>query len=237
MARQESYRARYRRLRPGWNDSQRVLQQIVRELVSAESRVLDVGCGHGDFLSSAYSGAGEVWGVDPDPAALGRNRAIANLRQGSVESLPFAAAEFDLVIMTWVAEHLERPQRALGEITRVLRPGGRLLILTPNAWNYNTWLIRAVPNRLHHSFTKRLYGRQDRDTYPVRYRMNTPARLRALAAQAGLTEERLLLNGDPTYVAFNPVLFWLAVAAERVLDQAPLRRGRVHLIGQYRRTV
>jgi GNAT superfamily N-acetyltransferase len=123
--------------------------------------------------------------------------------------------------------------RLFAEARRVLRPGGRFVFLTPNSWNYNVWLIRLVPNRVHDHLTRRLYARQERDTFPVRYRVNSPRRLARTLAAAGFRRRQLVLNGDPTYVSFHPILFALARGVERVLDQGPLRQGRVHLLGVY----
>ncbi|MGH7640585.1 MAG: class I SAM-dependent methyltransferase [Candidatus Dormibacteria bacterium] len=176
VARQERYRGSYRRRRPGWQDSQSLHRDLLDRHLTAETRVLDVGCGHADFLAVVYARSHFIYGIDPDPVALARNRAVSHVVHGRAEVLPWPDGHFDLVVMAWVAEHLDNPAAVAREIHRVLRPGGRFLFLTPNAWNYNAWLVRMVPNRFHHHFTSRLYGRQERATYPVRYRMNTPWR-------------------------------------------------------------
>jgi hypothetical protein len=110
------------------------------------------------------------------------------------------------------------------------------VFVTPNAWNYNAWLIRMVPNALHAFFTSRLYGRAADDTYPTRYRLNSLRRLRATLPGLGYQQERVILNGDPTYVALNEPLFRLAVQLERLYDLRPFRRARVHIVGVYRTT-
>ena len=112
-------------------------------------------------------------GVKPDMDALRANRVLSHRVRAAGESLPFGDASFDLVASAWVLEHLDNPGLVFSEIARVLRPRGRFVFLTPNAWNYNAWMIRAVPNRLHQTFTRRLYGRGEGDTYPVRYRANS----------------------------------------------------------------
>lgn len=111
-----------------------------------------------------------------------------------------------------------------------------MVFLTPNAWNFNTWLIRAVPNQLHDHFTRRLYGREKQDTYLVRYRLNTPRRLRQVLDAAGLRQDRLIVNPDPTYLSFDRYSFAAARALERVFDLGPLRQARVHLLGVYEKT-
>ena len=82
---------------------------------------------------------------------------------------PFAAGSFDVVASAWVLEHLDHPGLVFSEVRRVLVKGGRFVFVTPNAWNYNAWMIRAVPHRWHATPTRRPYGRGDGDAYPVRY--------------------------------------------------------------------
>ena len=233
-SRQEHYRVRYRELRPGWRDCLAVYRALVEEHVRSGCAVLDLGCGHASWLAPELRVAGLVVGADPDLPALRHYTAASHRVAAVADHLPFRDASFDLVVCAFVFEHLATPAAALTEIRRVLRPGGRLVFLTPNAWNYNVWLIRLVPNRFHHFFTRRLYDRRDRDTYPVRYRMNTRTRLRRALSAAGFRSVDILLNGDPTYLGVNGLLFTVSLVIELALDQPPLRRLRVHLIGTAR---
>ncbi len=235
VLRQERYRAAYARRRPGWSDSHTLYRLAIAAHLGPETRVLDVGCGHADFLADTYGVTPHVYGLDPDAQALARNRVVRHPVVGRVEHIPLPDESFDLVTMAWVAEHLEDPGAAAREIHRVLRPGGRLIFLTPNAWNYNTWLVRAVPNRYHDFFTRRLYGRQDRDTYPVRYRLNTGRSADRVLGTAGLRRVRLIRNGDPSYISFSDRLFTVACGLETLLELPGLRLAKVHLIGVYQR--
>lgn len=102
--------------------------------------VLDVGCGTGTLavLLKQRHPAVEVAGLDPDPKALARaqrkaDRAGVRLRleQGFADEIRHPAACFDLVVSSFMFHHLEPDQKAatLREIRRVLKPGGRLLLL------------------------------------------------------------------------------------------------------------
>jgi SAM-dependent methyltransferase len=230
---QEHFRDEYRKLRPHWKDSLTHYRELVAENLPLGGKVLDVGCGHADWLAMELARAGLVCGTDADIRGLRRNVTHMHLVAARGEQLPFREGAFDLVTMAWVLEHLEHPPTVLREIRRVLRPGGRLVFLTPNAWNYNVWLIRVVPNSVHEFFTRRLYGRQERDTYPVRYRLNSPRALDRALGEAGFSRRRLMGNGDPSYISFNSMLFALARGIERLLELRPLRRAQVHLLGVY----
>ena len=199
-----------------------------------QTTILDVGCGHGDFLEHICRRTPATYGIDPDQRSLKRNVVIQNLVCGKAEQMPFLDGMFDLVVSAWTVEHLDDPVSAFSEILRVLKPGGHLVFLTPNAWNYNVWIIRLVPERLHHFFTRRLYGRGDGDTFPTRYRMNSPRAVRKVTGNVGFHEVRLIQNGDPSYISFNPALFRLASLIESALDRW-FPTGKVHLIGVYRK--
>lgn len=103
--------------------------------------VLDVGCGSGDLTLAAWQATGEgasVAGIDPsaemiDAARQKANRHGANLdlRVGVIETLPFADNSFDIVLSSLMMHHLpgDLQVSGLAEIQRVLRPGGRLVVV------------------------------------------------------------------------------------------------------------
>ncbi len=233
--RQEWYRCAYRRLSPDWQDSLARYGEMIDAYISPNTRLLDIGCGHADFLAPVYARTPHTYGIDPDAEALRKNTTIKHPVVGTADHLPFADSMFDLIVSAWVFEHLAQPQQVCREIYRALKPEGRLIFLTPNSWNYNVWLIRLIPNRFHDFFTRRLYHRQEHDTYPVHYRINSPRQIRNILLPIGFKEERFILNGDPSYISFNRPLFMLACVIERLLNMKPFQRARVHIIGVYRK--
>jgi len=105
----------------------------------AGGRMLDVGCGDGYWSGriARWCGA-RADGVDVDPAAIAtaaRRDGGVTFRVASAEDLPFAGGVFDLVVSLSVLQFVRRGERALGEMRRVLRPGGRL-VLTCDAMDY-----------------------------------------------------------------------------------------------------
>jgi len=102
----------------------------------AGQRVLDVGAGNG-FVMSRYARAGaQAFGVELTARGVDlcrRRFAFEGVRalvtQGDAEHLPFADASFDAVTSMGVLHHVPRPERAIDEIHRVLKPGGRLTLM------------------------------------------------------------------------------------------------------------
>lgn len=97
-------------------------------------RLLDVGCGSGDVLLALRRWGWSVCGVEPDPAAAAAARAQGlDVRTGFVTDLPADGGPFDAVVLSHVIEHVADPVGTLAACGRVLRPGGRLYVVTPNA--------------------------------------------------------------------------------------------------------
>ncbi|MEF7616692.1 class I SAM-dependent methyltransferase [Aquincola sp. MAHUQ-54] len=100
----------------------------------AGGRLLDVGCGSGEWLATMRRHGWQVAGVEFDDtaAALARSRGLA-VATGTLEQQRFAPASFDAITLNHVIEHVPDPAATLRECARLLRPGGRLVLFTPNA--------------------------------------------------------------------------------------------------------
>lgn len=97
------------------------------------AQVLDVGIGTGLLAREALSligPAGRLVGVDPSPGMMGQVRLPGvDLRQGRAEALPCADASCDFLSMGYALRHIDDLAAAFAEFRRVLRPGGRLVLL------------------------------------------------------------------------------------------------------------
>ena len=109
--------------------------------------VLDAGCGTGEFSTAALARGARVVGVDIGPKLLARTRSkgVEHVVAADVARLPFADGTFDVVLSSECIEHTPSPHASVVELTRVLRPGGRLALTCPN----RTWYWSCVvANRL-----------------------------------------------------------------------------------------
>jgi SAM-dependent methyltransferase len=98
------------------------------------ARILDVGCGGGWSTLLFQERGHRAEGVDLHGDALEAKAFGPELKytQGDVQALPFDEGTFDVVSMYQTLEHVPDPRRALEESLRVLRPGGRLIVVGPN---------------------------------------------------------------------------------------------------------
>ncbi len=139
-------------------------------------RILDIGCGGGDFVSSLAGPGRDLWGVEPDPKA--RDMAAARgvtVRAGTAEAIPAAISDqpFDLVLMTHVLEHCADPARALRNVRSLLAPGGGFYCEVPNcaALHFQTYTeiseMLDVPRHVHFFTGKSLQRLMDAAGFAV----------------------------------------------------------------------
>lgn len=147
-------------------------------------RLLEVGSGSGRFLNRMRKAGWTVEGIDFDPVAAARvkERFGIPVAVGSLPELGYPEGKYDVVAMSQVIEHVPDPVVLLVECRRVLRPGGRLVLSTPNAL----------------SVAHRRYGRNWRGLEPPRHQhIFTPAALERCARSCGFEHlERFTLSAE-----------------------------------------
>jgi SAM-dependent methyltransferase len=122
-----------RRLEERVAERRRPLFAALLRAAGRPGRLLDVGCGVGRLLEVAREAGWQAVGVDVDPAmaAYARERGL-DVRLGRLRALRLPAASFDLVTLWNVIDFVPEPLGVLQEIFRLLAPGGRVLVRTPN---------------------------------------------------------------------------------------------------------
>jgi methionine biosynthesis protein MetW len=112
-----------------------LLRNLLEQLISKESFVLDIGCGDGMHYGAEFARIAQAYyGVDASSVAVQAacRNGIQAQRHDLEETLPFSDAMFDCVVCIEVLEHLIDPAFVLGEIKRVLKPKGQVLLAVPN---------------------------------------------------------------------------------------------------------
>lgn len=134
-----------------------MIDQLIRPHLRTGSRLLEIGCGAGNLLLQATVAGSYPVALDLSMQALSFVRSRlqeavsgAEAPNGFIctravgEALPFRESSFDCILLSEVIEHLEAPQHSIQEAVRVLCPGGRLLVTTPNyrsVWPLMEWAV------------------------------------------------------------------------------------------------
>jgi SAM-dependent methyltransferase len=211
-----------------------VYRETVHANVSPGERLLDAGCGRYLEFSQDLSSTVQVVGLDIETIDV-RNHQFPYAVQGHLEHMPFPSNYFDVIISKSVIEHLADPPAVFREFHRVLKPGGRVILSTPNKYDYVSFIAMITPYRWHRRLVNRIVGVPEDDVFPTLYRANTPARLTKELTAAGFVERDLqIINHYPVYLMFSPLLFRLGVLYERLtsLDCFRLLRGTLLAVFQ-----
>ena len=149
-------------------------RMLLDALSAADERILDVGCGTGQFAARVLDRlpAAHVWGLDLCPGMLtgaaDRVRQAdgrLHLVQGDSERLPFADDTFDAITCSHSFHHYPNQERVVAEMHRVLRPGGRLLIIDGDRDRPWGWFVFNVVVVMMEGDVRHLTGRAFRDLY------------------------------------------------------------------------
>jgi len=177
--------------------------------------VLDCCCGDGILLQALSRRFERVAGIDvsEDMLELARQRAPTGCRlvSGTVADMPFDAGEFDAVTFRGAFHHLKDPAGCLREVRRVLRPGGRIVLVEPNGGPLPWRMIRTVYRRLSPRFS-------------AAHRFFRRGELRELLAAAGFED----INIRPVFFAAYP--FAGLLDHFHFLSLIPFHAGMTHLL-------
>jgi len=142
-----------------------------------KGRLLDVGCGSGSLLQIFANAGWQVEGVDFDPAAVKNAKGKGlQVRCGALGEQKYPDNHFDIITLSHLIEHVYDPLEQLRECHRILRPGGYLVLVTPNI------------NSLSHRRFKEAYLHLDP---PRHLHIFSPQALRLLAEKAGFQKLQL----------------------------------------------
>ncbi len=154
--------------------------------------VLDVACGTGALAIGAaerVGGEGKVVGLDPNEEMLAvarRKSANVEWMEGRAESIPFPDESFDAVISQFGFMFFEDHRSALREMTRTLRPGGKLAIAVCDALDHSPGYAAVV------DLLRRLFGDPVADAFRRPFALGDPDLLLSMCADAGISGAKIL---------------------------------------------
>ena len=180
-----------------------LLNQILNEACLKElnlkpgENVLDFGCGLGQFtrlIARTVGSSGHVVGIERDPQQIAQAKRLADaedelnlvgFREGDVLELPLKDSElksFDTAHARFLLEHIPRPDQVIEQMTRSIRPGGRVFVSDDDHGNFHPWPEPSGFKVLWHAYVH-AYEKRGNDPYVGRH-------LVSLLHSAGLTAIR-----------------------------------------------
>jgi SAM-dependent methyltransferase len=145
-------------MRPELVRLQTLLESFIEE--RGTLRVLEAGCGSYP-MSVDLGPAKHIVGIDISQRQLDRNDVVDEKILGDIQTFPLHPQDFDLIFCWNVLEHLDRPDRALVNFRRALRPGGLIVIKVPNVLSLKGLVTKFSPHRVHVWVYRYVFGHPD----------------------------------------------------------------------------
>ena len=216
-----------------------VYEAFLDRLVRPGISWMDVGCGRQVLPNNIALGEAlarrceRLVGVDPDPT-IEENPFVHARVRCPIEEFE-TDDRFDLITLRMVAEHIRYPAPVLATLARLTKPGGHVVVLTVNRWSPVSVAAGLVPFRLHHAAKRLVWGTEERDTFPVAYRMNTRRRLRRLFEGHGFGEAYFARVADCRVFYRQRPLHRVELAVWRMLSAVGVTYPENCLLGVYER--
>ncbi len=200
--------------------------------------LLDAGCGKGSKKINYENICRIAIGIDLDKLSLNANKLLNYKIIGNLGELPIKSNVFDMILCQNVIEHLEKPDRAFKEFSRILSVNGTFIFITPNIYNYVTIISKLTPF-FFHRYLNKLRGIKSDETFPTHYRANSRKRLDRIFKETNLyKEEMIMFQKWPSYLMFSTILFRFGILYERLINRFEfLGFLRGVIIARYRKKV
>ena len=198
------------KLIPDYTDPGHVYDDLLHQYAPPSKTWIDAGCGDNSDIEQMPEYQGLAMGFDLEDRRQGK------YLRADVYHIPFKDNSIDFISSRWVAEHLKEPEKALDELFRSLKPGGRLLIRTTGKWHYISLFSRFSPMPL-----KRFLS--PAQVFPTFFMLNDPADYqRYFAGHPGWRKEKVwyienLQYGNPIGFVFS--LFYHLITTKLKLDR------------------
>jgi 2-polyprenyl-3-methyl-5-hydroxy-6-metoxy-1,4-benzoquinol methylase len=227
------------RFRYGYYTPDEYYEAVVANLVKDGCSWIDVGGGRNIFpfnqplAQTLAKRSALVVGVDPDDT-VNENQLVHQRIACMIEDY-VSEQKFDLATLRMVAEHIQRPEAAVASLARLVKPGGKVVVYTINQWSPVSIASWIMPFSLHHPIKRLLWNTEEKDTFPVTYKMNSRKRLAELFQRYGFRERYFTYLDDcRTFHSFQ-VLNTLELSLWRWFTAMGVNYPENCLLGVYER--
>jgi len=205
-------------------------------------RIYEAGGGSLSYLPPDLLGRADITVVDIDGVQLQRNQYANSKIRGDIQVQQFPSASFDLIVCYNVIEHLDRPDKAIGNFFHALAPAGVAFIAAPNPHSLSGFVTRCSPHWFHVLFYRIVHGNKNagqpgNPPFPTVYHpIVSPQALIEFCKRTGF---RVLYFGDfesthlDTLRQRHPSIAKIVIALVRALEivsRKDLRRGDFHIL-------
>lgn len=180
----------------GHEKTNQIKFRAIEKFMPTPGRVLDFGCGNGNFIKTALAKRWQAIGYDVDCASMQQvaRRLGVEVRCGDLHAVDWPAASFDLLHAHHVVEHIKHPVKDLARLNRWLKPGGYFYVAVPNIDSLSSRLkFRLEKLGVRRKNVGRYY---DSDHHVFYY---SPASMRHLLQQCGF-EVIMSMNGNKAHI-------------------------------------
>ena len=214
-------------------------ETLLDGLITPTTRWLEVGCGRRLFPSNPSlattlsTRCARLVGID-ESENIAENPYIHAYQQVYLED--FQTDEvFDLITLRMVAEHVRDPDKLVTALAKLLAPGGRVVIYTIYRWSPVPIVAFLTPMAVHHALKRLVWDTEQRDTFPVKYLMNTRKALSTVFAKYKFEEKSYRLIGDCRTFQKWKITCFLELLAWRVLRAIGLNYPELCILATYGR--
>lgn len=195
-----------------------IYERKIEANLSKEFTILDAGCGATAPVLTKFVGrCRKTIGVDLVPFQASQCQGV-HLLQNDLANIDLESSSVDLVISRSVFEHIPDVESVYKELSRVLKPGGKLIILVPNLWDYISIASYLIPNSLHKLIVEKASGRPGEDVFATYYKSNTKRSIARLAQRTGFAVSSFDYLGQYPYMCeFNPLVFRMGIYYDKLV--------------------
>jgi ubiquinone/menaquinone biosynthesis C-methylase UbiE len=202
-----------------------VFKNILKSYLDKDTSWIDLGCGDNHLVKEFGVLARSAIGVD----LLEPEDNTSPFIKSNIRSLPFEDNSIDLITMRFVIEHIENIERDLADAKRILKSGGKLILITTNLWNPFIQLASFVPWRIKHKIITKLFKVDDEDVFPTYHQFNNPSKFKG--GLNGLFPKEIIYISDINYI--NNITFAIFLVWHLFTNILNLKIFRTNLIGVF----